>query len=247
SSLLPRCDAVVPGPAGGRRGRLAPPLGGDDHGGDLHRVFPRRPLARSALSGAAAPRAGVQSSDAYGSTPLSAARRRRSDRAGPGARAARGAEPMVAGERRGKRVLRRVRARPVAVRKLPRLACCAQLVLRGPLFRLPHASRVLRTRVQFLADWLARALPGHGIRPPRRHRRDPAGLRDRRLDASDPPMRHETRVLLRGGVLAGLLATSAAAHVGSPDVYFEGDAGPYHLMVSIRTPPVIPGVAEVEV
>jgi hypothetical protein len=35
--------------------------------------------------------------------------------------------------------------------------------------------------------------------------------------------------------------------VGSPDVYYEGNAGPYHLFVTIRVPQVVPGVAEVEV
>jgi hypothetical protein len=39
----------------------------------------------------------------------------------------------------------------------------------------------------------------------------------------------------------------AAAHIGSPDVFFEGDAGPYHLAVTVRVPPVIPGVATIEV
>ncbi|MBV8865005.1 MAG: hypothetical protein JO210_06340 [Acidobacteriaceae bacterium] len=39
----------------------------------------------------------------------------------------------------------------------------------------------------------------------------------------------------------------AAAHVGSPDVYLDGNAGPYQLFVTIRPPVVIPGVAELEV
>jgi len=43
------------------------------------------------------------------------------------------------------------------------------------------------------------------------------------------------------------LAPVCAAHVGSPDVYFQGDAGPYHLVVMIRTPQMIPGVAEFEI
>jgi len=38
-----------------------------------------------------------------------------------------------------------------------------------------------------------------------------------------------------------------AAHVGSADVYYEGDAGPYHLFVTVRMPQVIPGVAEIQV
>src|SRR5579864_7776227 len=40
---------------------------------------------------------------------------------------------------------------------------------------------------------------------------------------------------------------TAFAHVGSPDVFYEGSAGPYHLLVTIRPPVVILGVAEVEV
>jgi hypothetical protein len=43
------------------------------------------------------------------------------------------------------------------------------------------------------------------------------------------------------------LAHPASAHVGSPNVFYEGDAGPYHLFVTVRVPQVIPGVAEVEV
>jgi hypothetical protein len=48
-------------------------------------------------------------------------------------------------------------------------------------------------------------------------------------------------------VLAALFATAALAHVGSPDVFFQGKAGPYQLLISIRPPDVVPGVAQVEV
>lgn len=37
------------------------------------------------------------------------------------------------------------------------------------------------------------------------------------------------------------------AHVGSPDVFYDGQAGPYRLLVAVRTPSVIPGVAQIEV
>jgi hypothetical protein len=48
--------------------------------------------------------------------------------------------------------------------------------------------------------------------------------------------------------LAALLfALPLAAHVGSPDVFFEGSAGPYKLLVAIRPPEVVPGVAEIEI
>lgn len=44
-----------------------------------------------------------------------------------------------------------------------------------------------------------------------------------------------------------LCAAPLAAHVGSPDVFYEGGAGPYRLLVTIRPPQVIPGVAQVEI
>lgn len=53
------------------------------------------------------------------------------------------------------------------------------------------------------------------------------------------------------GLVLLLIATAfqshTRAHVGSPDVFLEGQAGPYRLLVTIRPPTVIPGVADVEV
>ena len=46
---------------------------------------------------------------------------------------------------------------------------------------------------------------------------------------------------------ASLLAAPLPAHVGSPDIFFEGSAGPYKLLVTIRPPQVIPGIAEIEI
>jgi hypothetical protein len=42
-------------------------------------------------------------------------------------------------------------------------------------------------------------------------------------------------------------AQPALAHVGSPNVFFDGDAGAYHLFVTVNVPQVIPGVAEVQI
>jgi hypothetical protein len=47
--------------------------------------------------------------------------------------------------------------------------------------------------------------------------------------------------------LALLWVAPAYAHIGSPDVYAEGDAGPYKLLVTVRPPRSIPGAAEIEV
>src|SRR5258708_32756698 len=56
----------------------------------------------------------------------------------------------------------------------------------------------------------------------------------------------------RAGTIAALVVLLAAAaclsaHVGSPDVYYEADAGTYHLFVAVRVPQVIPGVAEIQI
>jgi hypothetical protein len=39
----------------------------------------------------------------------------------------------------------------------------------------------------------------------------------------------------------------AHAHVGSADVFYQSDAGPYHVFVTVRMPKVIPGLAKVEI
>src|SRR5579884_201448 len=39
----------------------------------------------------------------------------------------------------------------------------------------------------------------------------------------------------------------AVAHVNSPDVYYDGYAGPYHLLVTLRPPAVVPGVAQIQI
>lgn len=52
------------------------------------------------------------------------------------------------------------------------------------------------------------------------------------------------RILL---ALTLLLPLTLSAHVNSPDVYFDGSAGPYHLLVTIRPPAVVPGVATIEI
>jgi hypothetical protein len=44
-----------------------------------------------------------------------------------------------------------------------------------------------------------------------------------------------------------LAAEPARAHVGSPNVFFDGDAGPYPVRVIVRPPAVIPGLAEITV
>src|SRR5215469_15194226 len=70
-----------------------------------------------------------------------------------------------------------------------------------------------------------------------------------RLDATDAAMK-KSRLHVRVVATLGLVlvvAFTTNAHVGSPDVYYEGDAGPYHLYVTVRVPQVIPGIAEIQI
>lgn len=53
--------------------------------------------------------------------------------------------------------------------------------------------------------------------------------------------------LLKTTLVLAALAITAQAHVGSPDIYLDGKAGPYQLFVTIRPPAVIPGVAQIEI
>jgi len=58
-----------------------------------------------------------------------------------------------------------------------------------------------------------------------------------------------TAVTSRALRLAALapIALVAAAHVGSPDTFFEGAAGPYTVRVIVRSPGVVPGLAQITV
>jgi len=48
-------------------------------------------------------------------------------------------------------------------------------------------------------------------------------------------------------LLVIVCAAPISAHIGSPDVFLEGRAGEYRLLVTVRPPTAIPGVADVEV
>jgi hypothetical protein len=50
-----------------------------------------------------------------------------------------------------------------------------------------------------------------------------------------------------GKIAMVLLAMFSMAHVGSPDTFFTGHAGPYPVRVSVRIPGVVPGLAQISV
>src|SRR5256885_888127 len=58
------------------------------------------------------------------------------------------------------------------------------------------------------------------------------------------------RLLRASGLALSLIVLAPAisdAHVGSPDVIFDGKAGPYAVRVIVRVPLVVPGLADVAV
>src|SRR5262245_6102535 len=64
--------------------------------------------------------------------------------------------------------------------------------------------------------------------------------------------RHEStkhRAWVSAGARAAalVLAALSMAHVGSPDTFFGGQAGPYDVRISVRLPGVIPGRAQVNI
>jgi hypothetical protein len=48
-------------------------------------------------------------------------------------------------------------------------------------------------------------------------------------------------------ILLLLSLASSEAHIGSPNIYFGGNAGPYPIRVVVRPPGVVPGLAEINV
>ncbi len=48
-------------------------------------------------------------------------------------------------------------------------------------------------------------------------------------------------------VLCLFCSSAAMAHVGSPEIFYEGKAGPYDVLVSALPPDVVPGIAEISV
>jgi hypothetical protein len=67
----------------------------------------------------------------------------------------------------------------------------------------------------------------------------------RQLDGKGSEMKRLGLVLFLA--VCGLLPCNALGHVGSPNVFFEGQAGQYRVHVVIRPAEVIPGLAEISV
>ena len=59
--------------------------------------------------------------------------------------------------------------------------------------------------------------------------------------------RRERLRRIAGAAFALLTAVFASAHIGTTNAYFEGSAGPYPIRVIVRTPGVIPGLAQISV
>src|SRR4029079_19176772 len=130
----------------------------------------------------------------------------------------------------------------MAVWEFSNVAGSPQLFLRREILRLQLPSYVLLRAVHCLPRATRRFLERDGTRPWLRHSHHAPGLRLGDLDAA-----YKTIVSMRFFALLLVLSRALSAHVGSPDIYYDGNAGPYRLAVTIRPPQVIPGVAEIEI
>lgn len=64
---------------------------------------------------------------------------------------------------------------------------------------------------------------------------------------SQKPSQLRALLLTLSALFLWALPSPASAHIGSSEIFYESDAGPYKLFVTIRPPEVIPGVAEVSI
>src|SRR5687768_7533423 len=156
---------------------------------------------------------------------------------------------MVAGRRAGLPLRPHLRSRPVAHGGVPHEPLGPQLVLRRRPMALLSAARRMALRV---VGNDARRSPPTRTTPPRSRAGCDRGDRGRvgsrrsflgRLDGAPPTMTSSTVRL----VVVALAALFCTAHLGSPDVWFAGWAGPYAVRALIRMPRTIPGVAELVV
>jgi len=51
----------------------------------------------------------------------------------------------------------------------------------------------------------------------------------------------------RRAVMLASIAILCSAHINSPDAWFDGPAGPYHVLVHVKTPAVVPGIAVISI
>src|SRR5260221_6722636 len=113
------------------------------------------------------------------------------------------------------------------------------LGLRKPSRRVDHpllAREPRRLQRRFAHPPCARGLLAVGLRC------FLAGSHARWLDAKGPAMKPRFLLLL---FLTLLLPAPARAHVGSPDVFYDGKVGPWPVRITIRMPGVVPGRAEI--
>ncbi len=76
--------------------------------------------------------------------------------------------------------------------------------------------------------------------------RTEASLSHRKHSVTKVTTRHHKK-LARIAFFLLLFAFPARAHVGSPDVFLDANAGPYRLFVTVHVPQVIPGIARIEI
>ena len=141
------------------------------------------------------------------------------------------------------------------------------VAIEWPLAQFPHVSSrpqsILRHDVSVLRPALARLLfgtelvlyfrhvceflEGHCNRDCCQYLSNSMGNLTRRMDEANQTLAAIRRLSIRKLALLGYMGVLAQAHIGSPGIYLDGNAGPYKLFITVRPPTVIPGVAELDI
>src|SRR6185503_18309430 len=221
-------------------------LGGDRGGGVVHGNHGRadvddRTISRNAQAGTDLP-----ARHAHGDAAVSAAR----DRAGHLLRshhtASRRPRPDTCARGHSRRDVReRVSRRAVAVRLVPDDAGGGEPPDQPTELRVLDGAGVCGADTSIRSSRAGRVVVWcvHAARLLPRDSVQRAWLGTRRMDAPCAAVKRRAF----GAVLIPALWLVASAHVGSPDVVYDGSAGAYAVRVIVRPPNVVPGLADVVV
>src|SRR5439155_7991678 len=155
---------------------------------------------------------------------------------GPGA----SAPARLAADRRrtrhGRSLSGHVHRGSMALRELSDDSARAKLVLRNGVHGLQHSPAVLlcQERILLLRIDADAVLARHARRHSHRVFDDVDRHSRRATDAEGETMRAPRSWAIAAIVAATLIPRSVAAHIGSPDVFLDGEAGPYRVFVTVR-------------
>src|ERR1043166_6685844 len=239
--ILPDVGDLLSIRADRRGARVEGQMGGDDHRRRVHGADARPHVGDSAHSCRAEAGADLSTGHPDGGDGLATlVDRARVRNRLPAAAILRPLSDRARGDRSWRDLLGSVPRDPVALVGVHGAeSLVAELVLQRRQLRVLGVAELRGSRSSFRAGRIEflfcrdrRVDPRVAVEPPR------TGVGQ--LDGARPPMKRSFAIAM---VLAIGVVTSA--HVGSPDSFFDGTAGPYKIHVRVTPPSVVPGLASI--